>query len=140
ARTCGVIVAHHPTLRDRPTRFNQPATQRSRLRRITVLVWTRSVKGCARCPASRRPARTRSRGCTAPARRVVHGMARRCDHHGRAAATCHGTGDRTTRRDTGCENPDPEGPRPAYTGAANREWQAYVLNPDEYEFMQARQD
>jgi len=30
--------------------------------------------------------------------------------------------------------------RPTYTGAANPEWQAYALDPDEYEFMQARED
>ena len=30
--------------------------------------------------------------------------------------------------------------RPTYTGVANPDWQAYVLNPDEFEFMQARED
>lgn len=30
--------------------------------------------------------------------------------------------------------------RPSYDGAPNPDWQAYALQPDEYEFLQARQD
>lgn len=30
--------------------------------------------------------------------------------------------------------------RPSYTGSPNPEWQRYALQPDEFEFMQARED